>query len=147
MSDAAIDKLPNEVKSYEDLMKTQKSNEELLTMPSFLTPELITPKLPAELMYERLGKYISNFEKNLNDEQEIGARLVSFGQTVTFHIQKIGHSGSDLIDFDGITDDGGNRVKLIQHISQLSVLLIAMNKTSAEPVRLTKPNGMGFIWD
>lgn len=35
---------------------------------------------PAAWMYERLGNYIQRFEANLDSDQEVGARLVSFGQ-------------------------------------------------------------------
>jgi hypothetical protein len=93
---------------------------------------------PAEWAYDRLVEYIKDFEKDLDDEHEIGARLVSFGSVVTFHIQNIGYYGPDMINFDG-QDEQGQRVQLIQHLSQLNVLLIAMKKIHEKPRRL------GFI--
>lgn len=42
---------------------------------------------PAAWTYERLGNYIRDFEADLDNEHEIGARLVSFGQSVVFHIE------------------------------------------------------------
>jgi hypothetical protein len=95
---------------------------------------------PAAWTYERLGEYIKDFEAELDSEHEIGARLVSFGQSITFHIQNVGYYGPDLISFTGIDSDG-QKVQLIQHMSQLSVLLIAMKKMDDEP------NRIGFIWD
>ena len=95
---------------------------------------------PARWMFKRLGEYIKDFEAELNEEHEIGARLVSFGQAVTFHIQNLGYYGPDIISFDG-ANEGGEKVQLIQHISQLSVLLIAMKKLEDKPRRI------GFIWD
>lgn len=95
---------------------------------------------PAEWMYERLGEYIKDFENELDEDHEIGARLVSFGQSVTFHIENVGYYGPDIISFDGINAEG-ERVQLIQHISQLSVLLVAMKKQS------NKPRRIGFKWD
>lgn len=79
--------------------------------------------------------YINDFEKELDDEHEIGARLVSFGSTITFHIQDIGYWGPDIISFTGV-DDNSQRVKLIQHTSQLSVLLIAVTKTEEKARRI-----------
>ncbi|PSU21965.1 hypothetical protein CTM88_20555 [Photobacterium aquimaris] len=95
---------------------------------------------PAAWTYERLGMYIKDFEADLDSEHEIGARLVSFGQSITFHIQKVGYHGPDIISFDGI-DSNGQKVQLIQHMSQLSVLLMAMKKLEDEPKRI------GFILD
>lgn len=95
---------------------------------------------PAEWMYERLGNYIKDFEDQLDSEHEIGARLVSFGQAVTFHIHNVGYWGPDIISFDGVNSEG-EKVQLIQHISQLSVLLVAMMKLEEKPRRI------GFIWD
>ncbi len=114
-------------------------------MASVQPPKIEIPKLPvstinpAEWTYERLGEYIQNFEKDLDEEHEIGARLVSFGQTVTFHIESVGYYGPDIITFYGI-NERGERIQLIQNISQLSVLLIAVKKLEDKPKRI------GFIW-
>jgi hypothetical protein len=90
--------------------------------------------------YERLSKYIKDFEAELDNDHEIGARLVSFGQNVTFHIEDIGYYGPDIITFDG-RNDAMEKVQLIQHVSQLSVLLVAVRKQQEEPRRI------GFILD
>ncbi len=90
---------------------------------------------PAEWTYERLGMYIQSFEADLDDEHEIGARLVSFGQEITFHIANIGYHGPDIISFNGLNSNG-EKVQLIQHYSQLSVLLVAMKKQQEKPRRI-----------
>jgi len=100
------------------------------------------PKLdssnPAEWTYKRIIEYIIDFESNLDDEHEIGARLVSFGSELTFHIQDMGFYGPDIITFYGINNQG-EEVQLIQNISQLSVLLVTMKKIGEKPKRI------GFI--
>jgi len=53
--------------------------------------------------------------------------MVSFGTAVQFHIVDMGYWNPDIVTFDGL-DDAGNRMKLIQNVSQLNVLLIAMHK-------------------
>ncbi|HEY6873080.1 MAG TPA: DUF6173 family protein [Geobacteraceae bacterium] len=90
---------------------------------------------PARWTYKRLAEYINDFESDLDEEHEIGARLVSFGSTVVFHIENIGYYGPDIISFDGINDKG-EKVQLIQNISQLSVLLVAMKKIGENPRRI-----------
>lgn len=95
---------------------------------------------PARWTHTRLGEYVRDFESKLDDTQEIGARLVSFGSTVVFHIQSVGYYGPDIITFHGVNENG-ERVQLIQNISQLSVLLVAMKKINEKPRRI------GFTWD
>ena len=90
-------------------------------------------KSSAEWTYERLGSYIRDFENELDQDHEVGARLVSFGQAILFHIESLGYYGPDIISFEGVTDKGE---KVKQNVSQLSVLLIAMPKRSEQPKRI-----------
>jgi len=89
---------------------------------------------------ESLGKYIREFEASLNENEEVGARLVTFGQSITFHINQVGFSKPNLVTFYGVTDNG-DKVQLVQHVSQLSVLLIAMKRTEEKP-----KTPIGFVW-
>lgn len=95
---------------------------------------------PAEWTYARLSKYMKEFQDALDDEHELGARLVSFGNTVVFHVESLGYHGPDIITFQG-ANENGERVRLIQNISQLSVLLVAVKKLGEKPRRI------GFVWD
>ena len=110
------------------LLQNPMPNLGTLTLPDRVTN-------PAKWAYKHLVEYIIDFEKNLDEDHEIGARLVSFGQAVTFHIEDIGYYGPDIISFYGVNDNQ-ERVQLIQHISQLSVLLIAMTKIGEKPRRI-----------
>lgn len=103
------------------------------------TPPLSTTN-PAAWMHERLGNYIREFEINLDQDHEIGVRLVCFGQAVTIHVQSVGYHGPDIITFFGMNSEG-EKMQLIQHITQLSFLLIAVKKIADEPRRI------GFLWD
>lgn len=93
---------------------------------------------PAKWMFERLVAYMKQFESRLDDEHEIGARLVSFGANLTFHVEDMGYFGPDMIVFYG-KNDQGEPVQLIQHTSQLNVLLVAVRKQQERPRRI------GFI--
>lgn len=94
----------------------------------------------AEATFHRIVAYIREFEANLDRQQEIGARMVSFGDTVQFHIVDMGYWNPDIVTFDGV-DDGGRRMKLIQNVSQLNVLLVAMPKRNEHE----EPRRIGFV--
>jgi hypothetical protein len=95
---------------------------------------------PARWMFERLAAYMKQFEARLDEEHEIGARLVSFGHNLRFHIEDMGFYGPDMIVFYG-KNEKGEPVQLIQHTSQLNVLLVAVRKQEEHPRRI------GFILD
>ena len=90
---------------------------------------------PVSWMHDRLMNYIAEFEAKLKPDQEVGGRLTSFGADVTFHITNIGYHGPDMIAFDGFDKDG-NPIQLLQHYSQMSVLLIALPKQDKEARRI-----------
>ena len=92
-----------------------------------IDPKALKPTIPAKWMYERVVKSINEFEQDLDFDHEVGARLVSFGSEVTFNIVDVGYWGPDMIIFHGISPEGKN-LQLLQHMSQLSVLLVAAEK-------------------
>ncbi len=94
------------------------------------------PKSDAQWAYERLILYIRNFESQLDDEHEVAMGLA--GAAVgTLLIQGIGFFAPDLVTFYGEDEEGG-RMQLIQHVSQLNVMLVA------SPKREDTPNRIGF---
>ncbi|RJR08342.1 hypothetical protein C4588_05730 [Candidatus Parcubacteria bacterium] len=109
--------------------------DKLSRQTNALMEQIALEKNPAKWTYIRLGEYIKSFEEELDDEHEVGARLVSFGQSVTFHIEDIGYYSPDIICFHGKNNEG-QKIQLIQHVSQLSVLLIAMKKLEEKPRRI-----------
>jgi len=96
---------------------------------------------PVIKAFETLLEYIKAFEKNLDLEHEVGMNLVSYGQNMNFHIHNIGYSQPNIITFYGVTENN-DKIQLVQHISQLSFLLMAVKKLEEEPKRV-----MGFIKD
>jgi hypothetical protein len=81
----------------------------------------------ASEFHKRLVKWVREFDESLDQEHEVGIRLVSFGQSLTFHLGDIGYWNPSLISFSGFTD-GGEPVELIQHVSQISVLLLKVKR-------------------
>ncbi|MEK6807363.1 MAG: DUF6173 family protein [Pseudomonadota bacterium] len=105
---------------------------------------LLPPPNPnfASEFHHRLISWINDFHRNLDEQHEVGARLVNFGQSVTFHIEDISYWNPSLISFIGHTESK-EPVELIQHVSQISVLLIAMKRQSTGP-----KHPIGFAsWD
>lgn len=98
-------------------------------MPSLNFPEITIPPLPilASEFQKRLVNRINEFNKKLDEKHEVGARLVNFGQAYTFHIDDISYSNPSLISFMGKNLDG-DPVELVQHVSQISILLVAMKR-------------------
>lgn len=94
----------------------------------------------ASALYETIAEWMEDFHASLDDEHEVGVRLVSFGREVVFHIEDMGYANPSLITFRG-TSTEGNPVELIQHVSQISVLLVKLPRL--DPSRPKKP--LGFL--
>lgn len=90
---------------------------------------------PVIQVFASLKEYVSDFQDTLDEEHEVGANLVSFGREVTFHVHTLGYSAPAIITFHGALENG-NRVQLIQHVSQLSFLLVAVKKLGDKPRRI-----------
>ena len=90
---------------------------------------------PAAWMHQRLVHQIMEFEKNLGPDHEIGGRFVEGPNAESLHITNVASWGPDMILFMGEWPDG-RKFELIQHYSQVSVLLTAVKKQNDEPRRI-----------
>jgi hypothetical protein len=86
---------------------------------------------PARWMYARIVRSIEAFEAGLSPEEEIGARLVATPGEEVFHVQHVAFWSPDMIVFEGASPDG-RRIQLLQHYSQLSLLLTSVRKGKPE---------------
>ncbi len=96
------------------------------------------PKSPAEWAYDRLVLYIREFEKQLNANEEVAMGFAGSDAGV-IRIEGLGFFDPDILSFYG-TDDDGMKMQLIQHVSQLNVLLQARPKS--DPAEA--PRRIGF---
>ncbi|MEM8850715.1 MAG: DUF6173 family protein [Pseudomonadota bacterium] len=101
-------------------------------------PRAPKPKSPAEWAYQRVIGYLQAFETTLNDDQEVAMGFTG-GAGGVLQIQGIGFNAPDIVTFSG-TDSQGNRAQLIQHVSQLNVLLRAVPRPEDRP----EPQRIGF---
>lgn len=95
-------------------------------------------KSPAQWAYERMIIYIQNFEKQLDSEHEVAMGFAG-SEAGVLRIEGMGFFDPDIITFYG-TDPAGARNQLVQHVSQLSVLLRALPKRD----KSAKANRIGF---
>ncbi len=95
-------------------------------------------KSPAQWAYERVILYIQNFEKQLDNNHEVGMGLAG-GGTGVIRIEGLGFYEPDIITFYGV-NEAGAKTQLIQHVTQLNVALVASPKHIDQP----EPNRIGF---
>lgn len=108
------------------------------TLPTGVVAKPLDSKSPAEWAYERLILYIQNFEEQLDSEQEVAMGLTG-GDAGVLRIEGMGFFDPDILTFYG-TDNNGMRTQLVQHVSQLNVMLCAMPK----PEDIPQPRRIGF---
>jgi len=94
-------------------------------------PDSLSRQNLASEFCKKLYKEINEFGLSLDSESEVAVRLVSFGETVQFGIESMGFSDPSLIIFSGHTADGSH-VQLVQHVSQISMLLLAAIRLDPE---------------
>lgn len=86
----------------------------------------------ADAFQQRLVSMINEFNLSIDKDSEVGLQLCNFGQKITFYITNIGYWNPSLIHFYGIDTETHNEVELIQHVSQINVLLIKLPKLKPE---------------
>jgi hypothetical protein len=82
----------------------------------------------------RIAKAIERFDATLKRDEEVGMRLLTSGQAITFHFEAMDFFNPSLLIFKGTTDDG-ERIELVQHVSQLSFLLVALPRKNPDQPR------------
>lgn len=95
----------------------------------------VAGRYDAEDIFKHLVARVSSFQNALKDNEEIGLELANFGKAAEIHIRSIGYKNPNLIEFSGV-DLNNNEVSLIQHISQLNFLLVAVKPVEDKPFRI-----------
>ncbi len=109
-----------------------------MAMPDCVARKPLSDKSPARWAYERVILYIRNFEEQLDSGQEVAMGFTGADAGV-IRIEGVGYFDPDIITFYG-TDPAGGRNQLVQHVSQLNVLLRAVPTPAAEDA----PRRIGF---
>lgn len=98
----------------------------------------VTKKSPAQWAYERMILYIQNFEKQLDAQHEVAMGFAGSDAGI-LRIEGMGYFDPDIVTFYG-TDPVGAKTQLVQHVSQLSVMLRALPKAD----ETAEANRIGF---
>lgn len=107
-------------------------------VPAAISKKPVDQKSPAEWAYERLIIYLKNFEEQLDGEHEVAMGFTG-GDAGVLRIEGVGFYAPDIITFYG-ADQTGAKTQLIQHVTQLNVMLRALQKPKEQP----EPNRIGF---
>ena len=92
----------------------------------------------ADWKYEKIKEQIEDFQANLADDVDVCVALASFGTNMIMQVTDIGYQNPDMLYFYGYIN--GNETQLIQHVSQLNFILMAVK--NEEPER--PPRRIGF---
>ncbi|TMV10271.1 hypothetical protein FGK63_04190 [Ruegeria sediminis] len=117
------------------------ADPDCISGPQELPKSMQTPtaaKSPAQWAYERLILYIQNFEEQLDSSHEVAMGFAG-GDAGVLRIEGLGYFDPDIVTFYG-RDSNGARNQLVQHVSQLNVMLRALPK----PAEDEPANRIGF---
>ncbi|MEM6304549.1 MAG: DUF6173 family protein [Pseudomonadota bacterium] len=106
--------------------------------PAAVSPTPAAQKSPAQWAYERVVVYIQKFEEHLDSDHEVAIGFTG-AEAGVLRIEGMGYFDPDIVTFYG-SDPTGGRTQLVQHVSQLNVLLRALPKE----VQGAEPNRIGF---
>lgn len=89
---------------------------------------------PAGYMYERIAAMLQSHQDLLSDDEELGVYVVG-GSAPAFHLRSITYSNPDILRFIG-KDADGNAVQLLQHYSQMGIMVVSMPKLEEKVYRI-----------
>lgn len=85
----------------------------------------------ANILYEQLVKRIKKFDESINEDFEVGVKLVCYGNAFQFYLTGLGYQNPYLMIFKGVLEDG-SPIELLQHVSQINFVLIKLKKQEPE---------------
>jgi hypothetical protein len=127
MNDNLINTM-NHVHDINKIMEDQRRNEHDRQARN-------SGRYDAEGIFEHLMGRVKQFQAGLDEKEEIGLQLANFGLSTQLHIRSIGYKNPNLVEFHGV-DPNDNEATLVQHISQLNFMLIAVKPFEEEPYRI-----------
>lgn len=104
-------------------------------MPEFEYPKLdFRDRNLADYFCEIVVEKVKQFEAALDNDHEVALLLASFGRDIPLNVVSIGYSNPSTLIFRGFV--AGQPATLIQHVSQLNFLMLAVQKADPnEPPR------------
>ena len=140
--DSAYEKMMSEDRKRQadelkELAFRSSANDFLKAYPSNMpTAEVFDDPNWTSNIFKHVRNWIERFQEKLDPQHEVGARLVNFGQSIQFYLETIEYCESPLMLFKGSMEDG-TPVELIQHVSQISILLVRLPKQNPDAPKRT----------
>jgi len=125
---------------YQEALKLQQHYNNLIKTPSEISIDGIRDYSMADYQYEVVMSRIHDFEEELDDEHEVALKLAAFGQSVLLNVTEISYSNPSTLVFHGFVN--GEPADLIQHVSMLNFLIMAVKKD--DPAKSAKRIAPGF---
>ncbi|WP_228040757.1 DUF6173 family protein [Nodosilinea sp. LEGE 07088] len=95
---------------------------------------------PVKVLHRLFLDQVRKFEDGLDNNEEIGVYLASSADGRCLRVEKIGYRDPYFIILEGLINDD-QKAKLIQHVTQISVLFIPLRVSSSEN---RQPRRFGF---
>lgn len=95
-----------------------------------IEPPIIRNYSMADWKYEKIKEEVEAFQAELDDDTDVCVSLASFGTNMVMYVTDIGYQNPDMLYFYGYIN--GNKTQLIQHMSQLNFVLMAVKKDEPE---------------
>ena len=92
----------------------------------------------AEEVFNHLVARVRDFQASLPKDHELGIQLANFGAERAVHVRGMGYRNPNIIEFYGLLD-GRTQVAVVQHVSQLNFMLVAVPPVPEQP-----PYRIGF---
>jgi hypothetical protein len=93
------------------------------------------PPSSGEVVFEHVIETIREFEKALTPEEEVGFFAVDVLGARQMHIVNVQRKGREMIAFHGVSEQG-KPMLVLQHITQVSILLTALPKLREQARRI-----------
>lgn len=107
-------------------------------VPDIAAKNPVEKKSAAQWAYERIILYLKSFEEQLDSDHEAAFGFTG-GDAGVLRIEGMGYFDPDIVTFYG-SDPGGSKIQMVQHVTQLNVMLRALPKK----VESAAPNRIGF---
>lgn len=101
----------------------------------YFEPKALLPPNMAEYAVNAIYEEIADFESTLDSEHELGMPVVGGPAGLCVHVREVYRYGTDKLVFVGI-DSHSKPVRLIQHLSQLNLLMLAAPKLGETAARI-----------
>lgn len=116
----------DELSAAEAAAKLSAKLNNVLSETETVTAAVQKDDSTAKWQFDYICEQIKAFESKLDNDHEVALFLTNFGQSIILNVTKISYQDPCLIYYYGTVN--GQQCQLVQHISQINFLLMAVEK-------------------